>query len=112
MIVSAIKESVVQFGLGESLTPGQCYSVVGIEADDYRLLNDQGKPYLYPADAFEVADPVEPADWIVDLGEDGERYAYPAELNAPGFFEDYFDDDPEALATFWRIVNARLAEAA
>jgi hypothetical protein len=29
------------------LTPGQHYVVIGIEADDFRLLNDQGHPYLY-----------------------------------------------------------------
>ena len=38
------------------LTPEQPYFVIGIEADDYRILNDQGKPYLYPADLFETVD--------------------------------------------------------
>jgi hypothetical protein len=28
------------------LTPDQPYFVIGIEADDYRILNDSGKPYL------------------------------------------------------------------
>ena len=27
----------------------QNYVVIGIEADDFRLLNDQGRPYLYPS---------------------------------------------------------------
>jgi len=27
-------------------------------------------------------------------------------------FEDFFDDEPAAVATFWRVVNARLGEAA
>ena len=31
------------------LTPGQDYVVIGIEADDLRILSDQGRPYLYPA---------------------------------------------------------------
>jgi len=93
------------------LTPGQPYVVIGIEADDYRLLNDQGRPYLYPRDLFEVVDPREPADWIWEVGEEGERYAYPLPLNAVGFFEDFFDDDEEAVAAFWRVVNQRLATA-
>lgn len=95
-----------------SLATGQCYSVIGIEADDYRILDDTGRPYLYPASVFEVVDATEPADWEVDLGEDGERYAYPQELNSPGFFEDFFDGDAQAIAIFWHVVNMRLSSAA
>ena len=29
------------------LTPGQAYAVIGVESDDFRLLNDRGQPYLY-----------------------------------------------------------------
>jgi len=29
----------------------------------------------------------------------------------PGFFEDFFDDKPQAVRTFWRVVNQRLAAA-
>jgi hypothetical protein len=32
-------------------------------------------------------------------------------LNACGFFEDYFDAKPEAVSTFWQVVNQRLATA-
>ena len=42
------------------LTPDQPYFVIGIEADDCRLLNDHGKPYLYPRHLFEVIDSREP----------------------------------------------------
>jgi hypothetical protein len=93
------------------LTPGQSYMVIGIEADDFRLLNDRGRPYLYPADAFDIVDRREPSDWITEHGDDGERYSYPRLLNGSGFFEDFFDADGRAVATFWRIVNARLAMA-
>ncbi len=34
-----------------NLTAGKQYAVIGIEADDLRLLNDQGDPYLYPIPA-------------------------------------------------------------
>jgi hypothetical protein len=94
------------------LTPNQAYVVIGIEADDYRILNDQGRPYLYAASAFEVIDAREPDDWISATGDDGERYAYPAHLNGVGFFEDFFDARNEAVRTFWREVNGRLAHAA
>lgn len=93
------------------LTPGPQYLVIGIEADDLRILNDQGRPYLYPRRLFEVVDPREPDDWASEVGENGERYAYPDPLNGAGFFEDFFDDKEEAVATFWRVVNQRLAAA-
>ena len=94
------------------LTPQQPYAVIGIEADDLRIVNDQGRPYLYPSGAFEVVDPREPDDWVTEFGEDGERYAYPPPLNATGFFEDFFDAEPHAVAAFWHAVNRRLATPA
>jgi len=94
------------------LTPGQPYVVLGIEADDLRILNDQGQPWLYPPELLTVVDAREPDDWVSELGEDHERYAYPPPLNNCGFFEDYFDGKPEAVATFWRVMNQRLSAAA
>jgi hypothetical protein len=94
------------------LAPGQPYVVLGIEADDLRILNDQGRPYLYPYTLFTVVDAREPADWMSERGEDNERYAYPPPLNSSGFFEDYFDGKPEAVATFWHVMNQRLSAAA
>lgn len=94
------------------LTPDQPYVVLGVEADDFRILNDQGRPYLYPADLFTVVDAREPDDWVSGLGDDRERYAYPPPLNDCGFFEDYFEGKPEAVATFWRVMNRRLSDAA
>lgn len=94
------------------LTPDQPYFIIGIEADDYRILNDSGKPYLYPAHLFEIIDPREPSIWITDYGEDGERYSYPPVLNEAGFFEDYFDGKDETLSKFWHAINKRLSDAA
>lgn len=93
----------------QDLTFGQLYGVIGIEADDLRLLNDAGRPFLYPADLFSVVDAREPTDWVTEFGEDGERYSYPPPLNKPGFFEDFFDQKQRAVVTFWRVMNHRLA---
>ncbi len=93
------------------LKVGQPYVVIGIEGNEYRLLNDAGRPYLYPPNLFRIADRKEPDDWVSESGADGERYAYPAPLNEPGFFEDFFDRRPEAIRTFWQVVNRRLATA-
>lgn len=88
---------------------GQSYVVIGIEADDLRILNDAGRPFLYPRSLFSVIDAQEPVDWVTEFGDDGERYSYPPPLNKSGFFEDFFDEKAKAVATFWRVVNQRLA---
>ena len=93
----------------QDLTAGNGYVVIGIEADDLRLLNDRGRPFLYPVELFEVVDASEPNDWIIEFGQDGEQYSYPPSLNRAGFFEDFFDNEREAVATFWQVVNQRLA---
>jgi len=89
----------------------QHYAVIGIEADDFRPLNDRGQPYLYPHQLFDILDPFEPEDWVIEVGEEGERYAYPPPLNASGFFADFFDAKRKAVVTFWQVVNQRLATA-
>jgi len=94
------------------LSLNQPYFVIGIEADDYRILNDFGKPYLYPAQLFEIIDQREPSIWITEYGEECERYSYPPVLNEIGFFEDYFDGQDEALSKFWQVINKRLSQAA
>lgn len=90
----------------------QLYFVIGIEADDYRILNDSGKPYLYPPHLFEIVDYREPSIWSTEYGEEGERYSYPPSLKEAGFFEDYFDGKERALCKFWHVINQRLSEAA
>jgi hypothetical protein len=89
------------------LTFGQPYVVMGIEGDELRILNDAGRPFLYPPDLFSIIDPREPVDWVTEFGDDGERYSYPPSLNKSGFFEDFFDQKAKAVATFWRMVNQR-----
>lgn len=91
------------------LTVGRVYYIIGIEADDYRILNDEGQPYLYAHELFVVVDAQEPSNWETEYREEGERYAYPPELNEPGFFEDYFDGKTEAIVTFHRYLQRRSA---
>ena len=61
---------------------------------------------------LEVIDPREPGDWVSEVGADGERYAYPPSLNVVGFFENFFDGKRPVVASFWQVVNQRLALAA
>jgi hypothetical protein len=60
--------------------------MIGIEADHFRILNDQGRPFLYPSRLFKVVDRHKPDDWVVERGDEGERYAYPPPLNVVEFF--------------------------
>jgi hypothetical protein len=106
MIVKLKKRSVRY----RDLTFGQPYAVIGIEADEFRILNDSGRPFLYPPAIFQVLDEREPNDWVTEIGDGGERYSYPPPLNHPGFFEDFFDQKKKSVTIFWRIVNRRLAE--
>ncbi len=94
------------------LSEDQPYFVIGIEADDYRILNDAEKPYLYPPELFDVVEPDEPKDWVTEIGEDGERYSYPKPLNTVGFFEDFLDQKYEQTSISWHVVNQRLTDAA
>ena len=78
----------VQLKAGQGLsdlTEGNVYRVLGIEAGDLRIVSDEGRPFLFPRDSFEVVDPDEPRDWMTTAGADGERYAYPPQLRRPGF---------------------------
>ena len=84
-----------------SLTVGREYEVLGIEADDIRLLNDNNEPILYDAICFDTCATEEPTFWVSTLSDEGERYAGPREWSRPGFFEDWHDGLTEVVAHFW-----------
>lgn len=88
-----------------SLTLEREYEVLGIEADSYRILNDQRDPVLYEPSSFQILDASEPTFWVSRVGEDGERYAYPEAWAYAGFFEDFHDGLPVALDTFWKTLS-------
>ncbi len=83
----------------KDLTPDNVYRVIGIEADDFRIMNNIGQPFLYPPRIFQVVDETPGRDWVFSTGVDGEHYAYPPQLSLAGFFEDYFDGKRRAHAT-------------
>ena len=88
-----------------SLTVGRIYHVIGIEADSLRIISDYGDPVLFDPEVLTVLDPCEPEDWITEYGEEGERYAYPPQLNGDRFWEYYFNGVREAVETFWDYVR-------
>lgn len=82
------------------LTPGNIYRVIELVVDDFRVMNDQGIPYLYPMSFFTVVDDQWPDDWIIRLGGGGERYVSPSCFADFRFFERYFDGEKEAVSIF------------
>jgi hypothetical protein len=89
------------------LTPGRVYEVIGIEADDLRIVDDDNEPVLIPSNLLDVVDATEPEDWVTEYGDERERYAYPAEIGEPGFFEDWHDGVPEAVRRFQEFLRRR-----
>ena len=93
--------------MGEGLSPSKEYEVIGIEADDYRILNDDDSPVLYAPELFVATDASEPEEWVKTVGDDDELYAYSPELNAVGFWEDYHDGNEDAIRVFRDYLRAR-----
>ncbi|PIE55906.1 MAG: hypothetical protein CSA34_07110 [Desulfobulbus propionicus] len=79
----------------EELTVGKVYTVIGIEGDFYRILNDEKQPFLYEKEMFDVVDYAIPENWIRTEYDDNEFFIEPPELSSAGFYEDYFDGKAE-----------------
>lgn len=90
--------------LGCRLSGDKIYTVLGIESQYYRLIDEEAEPHLYPSEMFDLVDPVEPTQWVREY-EDGEVFAYPPPLNRPGFFEDYHDGDQDTIREFWQYIS-------
>jgi len=86
-----------------NITPNNIYTVIGIEANWYRIIGNEGEPYLYPPQLFEIVEAGFPPNWKKTIGKNKEIYCYPPEIDRIGFFEDYFDKKEEAIAIFNEI---------
>ena len=78
------------------LTPQKQYWVIGIDDENYRIVNDSYEPVLYPKVLFEVIDPSYPDSWIKEEFDDGEYFIDPPEFAENGFYEKLFDGDDES----------------
>jgi hypothetical protein len=83
-----------------SLTPGREYVVIGVDHESYRVVDDKGEPILFPKEGFRVVDDAIPQDWVWDRQGDDEYYGGPAALQIPGFYEDFFEGQREAVEQF------------
>lgn len=93
------------------LTLDRVYHVMGIHTcpdgkRDYLIIaNDRDPGFAamgyHPAESFEVLTHVTPPNWSVTRS-DGEEYVFPAAWLEPGFFDAFYDRDPDAYAIFER----------
>lgn len=67
-----------------------------------RLIGENPTPALFQTDIFEVVSSVIPPSWIVVSPKPGLLDVGPEPWTRPGFWERYFDQDPEAVAIFKR----------
>ena len=69
-----------------SLVPDKEYRVLCLEDDDYRILDENRQPLLFPKGAFDVVDETKPFDWIsVRYRRNQSEYWRPAELLSLSF---------------------------
>ena len=86
------------------LKVGGVYHVLGIWIElgqvRFRLVGEESTPALYQPEMFEILSGRIPRTWVASSPSPGCISLEPAAWSHAGFWEKYFDQDPEALATF------------
>ncbi|WP_406432670.1 hypothetical protein OHB00_07915 [Streptomyces sp. NBC_00631] len=99
---------------------GEEYPVLEVSAARARILfrlpdrsarqDDVDSPGLWDADMFEIVSDRMPTCWVTGLG-NGWLTLAPREWQRPGFWDDYFDHVPDAVAEYDRLKIRIIAEA-
>jgi hypothetical protein len=66
----------------------------------FRILTDDGVPALFDAAMFVTTAAAIPRHWVMSAREGGLVKLGPAPWLEPGFWERYFDGDPDAIAAY------------
>lgn len=87
------------------VTVGQEYAVLEVYATpdrrfSVRLELEGQTPGLWDSAMFETTDPAIPAVWVAELSDQGSLRLAPPRWLVPGFWERYFDGEPDAVAVF------------
>ena len=96
------------------LTPGREYMVLEITASSggrvlFRIVGDDGNvPGLDEAALFTTVSSAIPSTWTATVDEAGVLTIGPDRWKRPGFWEDFFDYKPEAVALFDEEYRAML----
>ena len=83
---------------------GGIYHILSIEIDrgqtKLRLVGEEPTPALFEVEMFELVSSVIPPTWVISSPAPGCLSLEPASWARVGFWEEYFDGEPEAVATF------------
>jgi hypothetical protein len=93
-----------------SVTRGREYLVLAAFAEPLRtalplglqILDDAGHPSWWPASMFATTSTVIPPNWIANVDEEGDLHLGPAAWIVRGFWEAFFDGEPEAVEIYKR----------
>ena len=96
------------------LRPDEDYAVLAIEhlpgrVVAYRIATRQGTPALFEASLFAITDPRVDDAWVVQYKDSGEVELMPGLWSAPGFWEDFFDGNPRAVARYQEVVERAIS---
>ena len=98
------------------LTIGHEYLVLEVTADaaDRVLLrligDDRTVPGLHEAGLFATVSSTVPSTWTAAVHDGGRLHLGPERWRSPGFWERYFDYEPEAVAVFREELDSILSE--
>ena len=83
---------------------GGVYHVLGVWVEPgqtrLRLVGDEPTPALFEPEMFEVVSSVVPPTWVATSPKPGCLSFEPEAWSSAGFWERFFDGEPEAVATF------------
>jgi hypothetical protein len=99
-------------GAGGWLTVHREYDVLGILAlpgrsIKFRVLADDGiTPILADSALFAASATSLPRSWVCTVAQDGVVEMGPKEWLEPGFWERFFDQEPDAVESFHRAIQS------
>ncbi len=88
------------------LTVGKTYHVLSVNMDHgspvkFQVISDDGQtPVYHNANQFEVVSNKIPEGWVIDFVSKSYLRLSPKAWSKPGFWEEYFDGEPEAIDVF------------
>jgi hypothetical protein len=83
---------------------GSVYQVLGIWVEPaqtrFRLVGEEATPALFEPEMFQVVSAKIPPAWVVTSPKPGYLSLAPEAWSGAGFWERFFDGEPEAVAAF------------
>jgi hypothetical protein len=83
----------------------QLLALSGLCPCQNRIATRQGTPALFEVSLFAITDPQVDDGWVVQYNESGEVSLVPRAWISPGFWEDYFDGKPDAVARYQEVLR-------